>query len=115
MAQSGDPNFDTDVLCAAGLNAYKVAFAPPAPLPVPRYGQPVVKAPTVFPGPPPAASKAAVVPVPAVKQQPVALPPLPKTGKAHHSLWALFLIPFAVLIIEARAVVRAIHRGPTAE
>ncbi|MHB8466902.1 MAG: glycoside hydrolase family 25 domain-containing protein, partial [Acidimicrobiales bacterium] len=37
MAQSGDPDFDTDRLCPAGLAAYKVAFAPPAPLEVPTY------------------------------------------------------------------------------
>ncbi|HEY2428614.1 MAG TPA: hypothetical protein VGI06_06770, partial [Acidimicrobiales bacterium] len=32
MAQSGDANFDTDVLCTAGLDSYARAFAPPVPL-----------------------------------------------------------------------------------
>lgn len=37
MSQSGDPNFDTDVLCAAGMGAYRQAFAAPAPLAVPQF------------------------------------------------------------------------------
>jgi hypothetical protein len=38
MVQSGDANFDIDVLCPAGLASWRAAFAPPSPLPVPEYG-----------------------------------------------------------------------------
>jgi hypothetical protein len=40
IVQSQDPNFDTDVLCAAGLASYQVAFVPPSPVPVPHYPSP---------------------------------------------------------------------------
>lgn len=43
MAQSGDADFDTDVLCPAGISNYRVAFAPPAPLIVPEYDPPPVE------------------------------------------------------------------------
>jgi hypothetical protein len=72
LVQSGDPNFDTDVLCPAGLANYKVAFARPAPFAVPRYSVAgvVSSAPTPAapPTPPPARPAIALPP-------PVALPP----------------------------------------
>jgi len=40
MVQSGDGVFDTDVLCGAGLAAYRTGFAPPAAPVVPQYPAP---------------------------------------------------------------------------
>jgi hypothetical protein len=37
MIQSVPGDYDVDTLCAAGLAAYRQAFAAPAPLPVPEY------------------------------------------------------------------------------
>ncbi|GAC1587374.1 MAG: hypothetical protein NVS3B21_02200 [Acidimicrobiales bacterium] len=37
LVQSGDADFDTDVLCSAGTVHYREAFAAPAPMAVPEY------------------------------------------------------------------------------
>jgi hypothetical protein len=103
MSQSGDANFDTDHLCAAGLAAYREAFAPPLPLPVPRYvavtPQPK-RAPPTFP-PPPAPARAA----PAIVTRAPATIAAPPMRLAHHSsapapLWLVVLAALAALVAQ---------------
>ncbi|GAC1517915.1 MAG: hypothetical protein NVS1B12_07290 [Acidimicrobiales bacterium] len=45
MTQGLDPSFDADVLCPAGMQSYRVAFAAPAPAIVPEYDAPTVDRP----------------------------------------------------------------------
>ena len=91
LAQSGDPNFDTDVLCPTGLANYKVAFAPPSNPVVPVYGVTDAGASTAVHAPMPttapgsrAPKVTAVGPVAQLAAGPPAQRPIHKTHRSSH-------------------------------
>jgi hypothetical protein len=111
MSQSGDPNFDTDHLCAAGLAAYAQAFAPPAPLQVPSYSDPLPP-----PTPPPVVSKSRqpqVLPSQSVIARPapvVVVDPRPLAVGHGHKGWSMWVFVLFGLVIELAVIVRVLGR-----
>ena len=114
MSQSGDPNFDTDHLCTAGLAAYAQAFAPPTPLEVPSYSDPL---------PPPAPTPVVTVkPRPQVRTSPSAAPTVapvvlagPRSLPVHHghSGWSMWAVVLLGLVVEVAVIVRVLGRHVT--
>jgi hypothetical protein len=117
MSQSGDPNFDTDHLCPAGLAAYTQAFAPPAPLEVPSFSDPLPPPapPVVAPAnhqpvvrtTPPAPAEGAPLAIAAPE------PLLPRHGHKGWSVWVLALFGLAVeVIVVLRVMSRRLASSP---
>ena len=110
MVQSGDSNFDTDRLCAAGLAAYTVAFARPAPLEVPSYADPVPAPPAVFSGPRPARPATSVPGRKVAGSRLIAAPPSPVPSTPHHTSWLLPILFVGGLAFEAGMLRRRVNR-----